>query len=139
MDFVDLAAALDRRVTVDRLEPGLWGPVQGLERLHFGNARPEEHGALMGGAFREEAFEVRPLCEDDRDTGRCTARRESDSARLPRREPARSGLVDSDHRYERLRSEVPEPRGRFGKTLRIRERAPRGVGGREFEHEAVVC
>src|SRR6266550_2015515 len=139
MDFVDLAAALDRRVTVHRLEPSLRRSVQGLERLHFRNARPEEHGALMGGAFREEAFEVRPVCEDDRDAGGCTARRESDSARLPRCEPARSGFVDPDHRYERLRSEVPEPRGRFGKTLRVRERAPRGVGGRELEHEAVVC
>src|SRR5947209_20535268 len=93
----------------------------------------------MGGGFTQAAFQVRTACEDDRDAGGCTARRESDSARLPRREPARSGFVDPDHRYERLRSEVPEPRGRFGKTLRVRERAPCGVGGRELEHEADVC
>src|SRR6266550_2604706 len=42
MDFVDLAAALDRRVTVDRLEPGLRRSVQGLERLHFGSATPDD-------------------------------------------------------------------------------------------------
>jgi hypothetical protein len=139
MHLVDLAAALDRRVTVDRLEPRVGRSVQSLERLHVGDAWPEEHRALVGRAFREEAFEVRTVFEDHRNAGGCTARRESDSARLPRREPARSGLVDPDHRDERLRSKVPEPRGRLGKTLRVREGTPRGVGGRELEHEAVVC
>src|SRR5438552_12545205 len=92
----------------------------------------------MGRTFREEAYEVRPYGEDDRDAGGCTARREADTARLVCRQPARRGPVDPDHRDERLGSEVPEPRGRLGKTLRVREGAPRGVRGRELEHEAVV-
>src|ERR1700716_3417860 len=138
MHLVDLAAALDRRVTVHRLQPGVCRSVQGLERLRFGGTRPEEHGVLVWRSFREEAFEVGPFCENDRDAGRCTVRREADSARLVWREPARSGSVDADHRDERLRSEIPEPPGRLSKTLRVREGTPRGVGGRELEHETVV-
>src|SRR5438093_7761248 len=66
VDLVDLAASLDRRVTVNRLEPVVGGSVQGLERLHLGGSRPEEHGALMGRSFRKEAFEVFPVSEHDR-------------------------------------------------------------------------
>ena len=138
MDLVHLAAPLDCGVTVDRLEPGVGRSVQGLERLLLVGARPKEHGALMGRSFRMEAFEVRPFGEDDRDAGRCTVRREADSARCIRHEPARGSLVDPDHRDERLRSEVPEPRGRLSKALRVREGTPCSVRGRELKHETVV-
>src|SRR2546428_2693862 len=139
VEYEDLARPLDRRVSVDRLEPGARGSVQTLERLRFGRSRPEEHGVLMGRSFREEAFEVRTVCEDDRHAGRWTLRRESDSTRFPWCEPARSGFVDADHRDERLRAEVPEPRGRLGKGLGVREGTPCGVGGRELQPEPVIC
>src|SRR2546428_13963898 len=129
VDLEDLARALDLGVRVDRLEPRGGARAQRLERLRLLVAWPQEHGVLVRGALGEEAFEVRSCREHDSGAGLRPGRRPPHLPRLPAGEPARSGAFETDHREQRGRTEVPEPRGRFGEALRVREGTPDGVCG----------
>src|SRR2546428_8341169 len=139
VDLEDLARALDLGVRVDRLEPSGGVRVQRLERLRLPVAWPQEHGVLVWGALGEEAFEVRSCREHDSGAGLRPGRRPPHLPRLPAGEPARSGAFETDHREQRCRTEVPEPRGRFGEALRVREWTPGGVCGGGLQHEPAVC
>src|SRR5438094_9324437 len=56
MDLVHLAAPLDRGVTVNRLQPGVGRPVQGLDRLHIGHAWPKAHGGFRRAPCGKQRF-----------------------------------------------------------------------------------
>src|SRR5207244_11502985 len=56
VDLEDFSGALDLGVRIDGFEPGLAASHQGLKRLRLAHAGPEQNGALVGGAWREEGF-----------------------------------------------------------------------------------